>query len=179
MKKNVLEGKKLHTSYIPNLAGATSVVSENRMCAWLSVLSMYERMNIREYHLLKSCYDQVNEKELFEDLRIFKNKKGFQTKTLVDWLKEAVGRGIQKIKIPNNNNGIDFVKHNLKIGCYYICLLQNINEEITHTVGLEMTTMGIVINDSGNRYPFDDRKGLDKSLDNVKCVCITAMGQLT
>jgi len=61
----------------------------------------------------------VNEKELFEDLRIFKNKKGFQTKTLVDWLKEAVGRGIQKIKIPNNNNGIDFVKHNLKIGCYY------------------------------------------------------------
>ena len=46
MKKNVLEGKKLHTSYIPNLAGATSVVSENRMCAWLSVLSMYVRMNI-------------------------------------------------------------------------------------------------------------------------------------
>jgi hypothetical protein len=45
-EKNVLEGKKLHTSYIPNLAGATSVVSENRMCAWLSVLSMYVRMNI-------------------------------------------------------------------------------------------------------------------------------------
>ena len=96
---------------------------------------------------------------------------------MVDWLKD-VGIGIEKVKIPKDNNGIDFVMNNLKVGCYYICLLENINGEITHSVGLEMTTTGIVINDSGNRYPFDGGKGLDKSLDNVKCVCIKALGQL-
>ena len=62
METNVLEGKKLHTSYIPNLAGATSVLSENHMCAWLSVLSMYKTMDIRSYHLLKCCYDRTEEK---------------------------------------------------------------------------------------------------------------------
>ena len=62
METNVLEGKKLHTSYIPNLAGATSVLSENHMCAWLSVLSMYKKMDIRSYHLLKCCYDRTEEK---------------------------------------------------------------------------------------------------------------------
>ena len=148
------------------------------MCAWLSTLSMYEKKDFRAYNLLKCCYDETNEKKLFEDLRIFKNKKGYETKTLVDWLKD-VGLGLKKVVIPKNNNGIDFVMNNLKVGSYYICLLQNINGEITHSVGLEMTTTGIVINDSGNRYPFDGGKGLNKSLDNVKCVGITAIGELT
>ena len=178
LEKRVIEGKKPHSSYIPNFAGATSVVSDNRMCAWLSVLSMYEQFNIRGYHLLKSCYDDAIEKELFEDLRLFRNKKRFKSKTLVDWLQAAVDGGIQKINIPKNNNGIDYVKDNLEIG-YYICLLQNINGEKSHAVGLEMTSQGIVINDSGKRYPFDEGKGLDKSLDNVKCVSITTLGRLT
>ena len=177
MRKSVTDGKKLNTSYVPNLAGSTSCLSENHMCAWLSVLSMYKKKDIHTYHLLKSCYDETEEKTYFEDLRIFKNKKGVHTKTLVEWLK-TVGKSIKKVKIPDGNNGIEFVKDNLEVDCFYICLLENIHGETTHSIGLETSSVCITINDSGDRYPFDNGKGLDKSLDNVKCIRLSALGQL-
>ena len=71
MGKNVIDGKKLNTSYVPNLAGSTSCLSGNHMCAWLSVLSMYEKKDILTHHLLINHVAKKLKKIIFLKICVF------------------------------------------------------------------------------------------------------------